>query len=100
MDWICSGRRPASLAGAAILISARINGFKRTTGQIVQTVHVCDETIRKRLEEFKGTPVARLTREEFEKMDLEKDIQAALYPPSFKFEDAEPKQIEFKEFEE
>lgn len=45
---------------------------------------MCDETIRKRLEEFKVTPVAKLTREEFEKIDLEKDIQAALYPPSFK----------------
>ena len=32
IDWICYGRRPASLAGAAILISARINRFKITTG--------------------------------------------------------------------
>ena len=62
-DWMSYGRRPNSLCGAAILIAARYHGFKRTTNQIVQTVHVCDETIRKRLEEFKRTSVASLTRE-------------------------------------
>lgn len=62
LDWICYGRRPSSLCGAVILISARFHGFKRTTSQIVQTVHCCDETIRKRLEEFKETSVAQLTR--------------------------------------
>lgn len=81
---MCHGRRPTGLVGAAILIAARYHGFKRTTNQIVQTVHVCDETIRKRLVEFKQTSVARLTREEFEKIDLEKDIVEECDPPSFK----------------
>ena len=62
IDWICYGRRPSSLCGAAIFIAARFHGFKRTRTQIVQTVHCCDETIRKRLEEFKETSVAQLTR--------------------------------------
>jgi len=62
-DWMTYGRRPNSLCGAAILIAARYHGFKRTTTQIVQNVHVSDETIRKRLEEFKKTTVASLTRE-------------------------------------
>ena len=62
-DWMTYGRRPNSLCGAAILIAARYHGFKRTTNQIVQAVHVSDETIRKRLEEFKKTAVASLTRE-------------------------------------
>lgn len=83
-DWMTYGRRPNSLCGAAILIAARYHGFKRTTSQIVSTVHVCDETIRKRLEEFKKTTVASLTREEFEKIDLENDIKGELDPPSFK----------------
>ena len=83
-DWMCHGRRPTGLVGAAILIAARYHGFKRTTNQIVQTVHVCDETIRKRLVEFKQTSVAKLTREEFEKIDLEKDIKEECDPPSFK----------------
>jgi len=30
-DWMCYGRRPTSLCGAAILIAARYHGFKRTT---------------------------------------------------------------------
>ena len=63
VDWICYGRRPSSLCGAAIFIAARFHGFKRTRTQIVQTVHCCDETIRKRLEEFKETPAAQLTRQ-------------------------------------
>jgi transcription factor IIIB subunit 2 len=52
-DWIEQGRRPSSLCGAAILISARLHGFQRTTAQIVKIVNVCDETLRKRLQEFK-----------------------------------------------
>ena len=83
-DWMCHGRRPTGLVGAAILIAAKYHGFKRTTNQIVKTVHVCDETIRKRLVEFKQTSVAKLTREEFEKIDLEKDIIEECDPPSFK----------------
>lgn len=83
-DWMCHGRRPTGLVGAAILIAARYHGFKRTTNQIVQTVHVCDETIRKRLVEFKQTSVAKLTREEFERIDLEKDIKEECDPPSFR----------------
>lgn len=82
-DWMCHGRRPTGLVGAAILIAARYHGFKRTTNQIVQTVHVCDETIRKRIVEFKQTSVAKLTREEFEKLDLEKDIEGECDPPAF-----------------
>jgi len=83
-DWMTYGRRPNSLCGAAILIAARFHGFKRTTNQIVHAVHACDETIRKRLEEFKKTSVAALTREEFERIDLEKDLKDELDPPSFK----------------
>jgi transcription factor IIIB subunit 2 len=29
-DWICTGRRPNGLCGAAILMAARCHGFKRT----------------------------------------------------------------------
>jgi Transcription initiation factor TFIIIB, Brf1 subunit/Transcription initiation factor TFIIB len=58
-DWMFHGRRPTGLVGAAILIAARYHGFKRTTNQIIQTVHVCDETIKKRLVEFKQTDTAK-----------------------------------------
>lgn len=34
--------------------------------------------------EFKQTSVAKLTREEFEKLDLEKDIKEECDPPAFR----------------
>lgn len=83
-DWMSSGRRPTGLCGAAILISARYHGFKRSTQQILHVVRVCNDTIRKRLEEFENTLVASLTREEFENLDLENPDLAESNPPSFK----------------
>ena len=62
-DWMCQGRRPSSLCGAAILISTKIHDVKCSTADICKTVFVCDETIRRRLEEFKKTSVAKLTKE-------------------------------------
>lgn len=92
-----SGRRPTGLCGAAILISARYHGFKRSTQQILQVVRVCNDTIRKRLEEFEKTLVASLTREEFENLDLENSDLAESFPPSFKpFNKTEHKAIENK----
>lgn len=64
-------------------MAARLHGFKRTTNEIVKTVHVCDETIRKRISEFKQTSVAKLTREEFESIDPEQ-ITEESDPPAFK----------------
>lgn len=86
-SWISTGRRPNGLCGAAILISAKIHGFKRSTAQIVKAVHVCDETIRKRLGEFKSTNTAQLTRGELQKQEeIEKDpykfsIEEKCYEP-------------------
>jgi len=64
-----TGRRPNGLCGAAILISAKIHGFRRTPAQIVKAVHVCEETIRKRLGEFKSTNTAQLTRAELKEIE-------------------------------
>lgn len=49
-DWMCQGRRPSSLCGAAILIATKIHDIKCSTADICKTVFVCDETIRRRLE--------------------------------------------------
>lgn len=83
-DWMFHGRRPTGLVGAAILIAARYHGFKRTTNQMVQTVHVCDETIRKRLVEFKQTKTAALTLDEFQNTNWLEDIKTESDPPAFK----------------
>ncbi len=32
-DWICTGRRPTGLCGAALLVAARYHGFKHTAAQ-------------------------------------------------------------------
>jgi transcription initiation factor TFIIIB Brf1 subunit/transcription initiation factor TFIIB len=35
-DWMQTGRRPAGICGAALLISARLHGFRRTQKDILQ----------------------------------------------------------------
>jgi transcription factor IIIB subunit 2 len=67
--WISTGRRPNGLCGAAILIAARVLGFKRSTSQIARIAHICEETLRKRLCEFKGTQIAQLTYDEIKTID-------------------------------
>ena len=87
------GRRPTGQVGAAQLIAARYHGFKTSTSQLLQTVNVCDETIRKRLVEFKKTKTASLTLEEFGKLDLLADITEQSNPPSFKRVKIEAKEL-------
>lgn len=82
-DWITQGRRPAGLCGAAIRIAANYHGFKRSTKQIVSVVKVCEETVKKRLTEFKSTPIGSLTPGGFEAIDFEKDERPSMDPPSF-----------------
>ncbi|BFZ12313.1 hypothetical protein BsWGS_15352 [Bradybaena similaris] len=78
-DWMHTGRRPAGLCGAALLISARMHNFNRTIDQIIKIVKVCESTVRKRLLEFDSTPSAQLTIEEFDNVDLEEEQD----PPCF-----------------
>lgn len=99
-DWMVTGRRPSGLCGAAILIAARIHGFKRTVKQIVTVVNVCDEVIRRRLEEFSNSPMCRLTINEFDSSDLQDDGKGN-DPPAFirnrkKEKDLEKKQKEME----
>ena len=78
--WITTGRRPNGLCGAAILIAARYHGFKRNISQIVKVVHVCQETIRKRLDEFKDTKTAQITREEMKQIEDTHAIDSDVVP--------------------
>ena len=64
-SWMSTGRRPNGLCAAAILVAAKIHGFKRTTAQSVQVVRVSENTIRNRLNEFQTTNTAQLKLEEF-----------------------------------
>jgi len=83
-DWMSYGRRPSGLCGAAILIAARLHGFRRSAQQILRTVKVCNDTIRKRLEVFQSLPVAALTRDEFESLNLESEEWGESDPPCFR----------------
>ncbi|KAK5118126.1 hypothetical protein LTR62_004173 [Meristemomyces frigidus] len=64
-DWITTGRHPAGLCGACIILAARMNNFKRSVREVVFVAKVCDMTIAKRVEEFRRTRASALTVEQF-----------------------------------
>jgi transcription factor IIIB subunit 2 len=97
-DWMITGRRPSGLCGAAILIAARIHGYKRTVKQIVSVVNVCDEVIRRRLEEFSNSPMCRMTLNEFESCDMQDDGRGN-DPPAFVRNRKKEKELEKKQKE-
>jgi hypothetical protein len=70
-DWIQTGRRPAGICAAALLIAARTSGFPRTQAEIVKIMRVCGMTVRTRLEEFESTPAAQLTMDELRRAEAE-----------------------------
>jgi transcription factor IIIB 90 kDa subunit len=78
-DWLARGRRPAGVCGAALLLAARMNHFRRSVEEIVQVVKIADSTLKKRLEEFKATPSAQLSLADFRAVWLEEEMD----PPAF-----------------
>jgi len=82
-DWITQGRAPGGLCGAAIMIAASMHGFHRSPKQIIGVIKVCASTLLHRLEEFKTTPIANLTSEEFKEIDFSQYDAPIKNPPSF-----------------
>ncbi|KZP13611.1 BRF1-domain-containing protein [Athelia psychrophila] len=78
-DWMTKGRRPAGICGAALLLAARMNNFRRSVEEVVQVVKIADSTVRKRLDEFKGTRSGGLTVADFRSVWLEDEMD----PPAF-----------------
>ena len=78
-DWMTPGRRPAGVCGAALILAARMNNFRRSVREVVYVVKVQEQTIFNRLDEFKATESGALTVEEFRTIDLER----AADPPAF-----------------
>ncbi|KAJ3014929.1 UNVERIFIED_CONTAM: transcription factor TFIIIB subunit brf1 [Siphonaria sp. JEL0065] len=78
-DWIVKGRKPAGICAACLFIAARMNGFSRTPSEIVQVVKICEQTLKKRLEDFKDTPSSALSVDDFQNLMLESSQD----PPSF-----------------
>jgi transcription factor IIIB subunit 2 len=79
-DWIVTGRHPAGLCGACLILAARMNNFRRTVREVVFVVKVADLTISKRLEEFKRTRAAHLKIDEFREKGVR--IREQADPPS------------------
>jgi len=71
-DWMTPGRRPAGICGAALILAARMNNFRRTVREVVYVVKVQEQTIFNRLDEFKATESSGLTVDEFRTIDLER----------------------------
>ncbi|CAG8608137.1 8483_t:CDS:2 [Paraglomus brasilianum] len=78
-DWMQTGRRPAGICGACLLIAARMNNFRRSVREVITVVKIADVTIKRRLEEFRNTPSGQLTVQQFKTMWLEQ----ACDPPAF-----------------
>lgn len=66
-DYIVSGRHPAGLCGACIILAARMNNFQRTVREVVFVSKVADITIAKRVEEFRRTKSSGLSIDDFRK---------------------------------
>ncbi|KAG0216053.1 transcription factor TFIIIB subunit brf1 [Mortierella sp. NVP41] len=78
-DWIRTGRRPAGVCGACLLIAARMHHYRRSQKEIIQVVKIGESTLRKRLDEFAATPSGQLTVSDFRELWLED----AADPPAF-----------------
>ena len=78
-DWMTPGRRPAGICGAALIIAARMNNFRRTVREMVYVVKVTETTIFNRLDEFKVTESSGLTVDEFRTIDLERYTDPPAY---------------------
>ena len=78
-DWIVAGRRPAGICAAALLIAARAHGFSRIPQDVTRILRVCGLTVATRVKEFEHTSSAKLTLDQFNKVEL----QAEADPPIF-----------------
>jgi transcription initiation factor TFIIIB Brf1 subunit/transcription initiation factor TFIIB len=78
-DWIVAGRRPAGICAAALLIAARAHGFSRHPQDVTRILRVCGLTVATRVKEFEHTSSARLTLDQFNKVELDAEAD----PPIF-----------------
>ncbi|KAK5084668.1 transcription factor TFIIIB subunit brf1 [Lithohypha guttulata] len=83
-DWMTTGRRPAGVAGAAVIIAARMNNFRRTLREVVLVAKVTEITLSKRIEEFKETKSSKMSVEAFRAIDQDTaQVDQETMPPSY-----------------
>lgn len=78
-DWIATGRRPDGVCAVAILIASRCHGFYISQGEIAKLFRISSDTLAKRIIDFRATPAAQLTVEQFHIHDFDVEYD----PPSF-----------------
>lgn len=78
-DWITTGRRPDGICAAALLIAGRSHGIDTNPAEIAEIFNISQDTIMKRLREFRATPSAQLTLDQFQTIDIELEFD----PPCF-----------------
>ena len=81
-DYMTIGRRPTGLCGAAIVLACRLHEFNYSALDIQDILPCSKDTVQKRILEFKESPVAALTLQEFKNVDLDKLTECD--PPCFK----------------
>ena len=64
-DWIATGRRPDGVCAAALLIATRAHGIHRSQTDIAKLFRITSDTLRRRLQEFRESPAAQLSLEDF-----------------------------------
>ncbi|XP_014491340.1 transcription factor IIIB 60 kDa subunit isoform X3 [Vigna radiata var. radiata] len=79
-DWMQTGRKPSGLCGAALYISAFAHGIKCSKPDILRIVHVCEQTLTKRLVEFENTKCSSLTVEELDTLAKEQEKNPTAMP--------------------
>jgi transcription factor IIIB subunit 2 len=65
------------VCGAALYIAAHIHGFRRKKADVVAVVHVGENTLQQRLDEFENTEAGLLTAEEFDVSAKQLEAQQA-----------------------
>ena len=83
-DWLAQGRRPTGLIAAGFYIACKCFEVSRSMKEVACVLRVSEETVRKRVGEFKALRVAQLTKEEFSQLDqLDLKLEPE-DPPAFK----------------
>ncbi|CAB9523398.1 IIIB 90 kDa subunit [Seminavis robusta] len=78
-DWIVTGRRPAGICAAALLIAARTHGFSRHHQDVTRILRVCGLTVNTRVREFENTQTATLTLTQFNNVEFETEADPPIY---------------------
>mmetsp|Transcript_9667 Transcript_9667/g.14557 ORF Transcript_9667/g.14557 Transcript_9667/m.14557 type:complete len:697 (+) Transcript_9667:118-2208(+) len=78
-DWIHTGRRPDGVCAAAMLVACRSYGCQKSIMEMAQIFRITTVTLKKRLNEFKSTPSAQLSVQQFHNHDMRMELD----PPVF-----------------